>query len=131
VYPWLSPLQFGGFLLFPPKPRFFEFTQNRKGNIWIWEKPLFELVPYVEVTLVSKFHPIWCFIAQESKLKKSFGVDRTYPAILPDISSKTGHIRSNAGHVCWTVFSPMFIHCFGHILLTECPFDPILLPLAS
>jgi hypothetical protein len=27
-------------------------------------------------------------------------------------------------------FSPMFVHCFGRILLTECPFDPILLPLA-
>jgi hypothetical protein len=28
--------------------------------------PFWEPVPCVEVTLVSKFHPIWCPIAQES-----------------------------------------------------------------
>jgi hypothetical protein len=33
---------------------------------------------------------------------------------------------------CPTNFlSPLFIHVFGCILLTECPFDPIVLPLAS
>jgi hypothetical protein len=58
-------------------------------------------------------------------------VDRTYPAILPDISGETGHVRSKAGHARWTVFSPMFIHYFGRILLIECLFDHILLLLAS
>jgi hypothetical protein len=28
-------------------------------------------------------------------------------------------------------FTLKFVHYFGHILLTKCPFDPILLPLAS
>jgi hypothetical protein len=58
-------------------------------------------------------------------------VDWTYPVILPDISGETGHIQYKGGHVRWTVFSPMFVHCFRHILLTECPFDSILLLLAS
>jgi hypothetical protein len=58
--------------LFPPKPRFFEFIQNRKGNIWIWKKSHWELVPCIEVTLVSKFYPIWCLVAQESKLRRKF-----------------------------------------------------------
>jgi hypothetical protein len=116
-----------------PKPIFFEFIQNQKGNIWIWEKPLWELVPCVKVTLVSKFHPIWCLLAQESKLRRKFlggpdiypifldisGRDRTYPA-------ETGHIRSKVRHVCWTVFNPMFIHYFGNSLLARCPIDLIL-----
>jgi hypothetical protein len=49
-------------LPFSPKPRFFEFIQNRKGNLWIWEKPILKHVPYVEVTLVSKFYPIWYLV---------------------------------------------------------------------
>jgi hypothetical protein len=56
-----------GFLPFLPKPMFFNFIQNQKGNLWIWQKPHWELVPCVEVILVSKFHPIWCLVAQESK----------------------------------------------------------------
>jgi hypothetical protein len=28
-------------------------------------EPPLDLVPYVEMTLVSKFYPIWCLIAQE------------------------------------------------------------------
>jgi hypothetical protein len=33
------------------------------------KKTLFwKLVPFIEVTIVSKFHPIWCHIAQESSL---------------------------------------------------------------
>jgi hypothetical protein len=46
-----------------------------------------------------------------------------------NIFGEIGHIRSKAGHVRLTVFSPTFIHCFNHILLTECLFDLILLPL--
>jgi hypothetical protein len=70
-----------------PKPRFFEFIQNRKKNLWIWKKPHWKLVTYVEVTLVSKFHPFWCPVAQESKLERKFLGS-------PDISgSFTGYIR--------------------------------------
>jgi hypothetical protein len=44
-------------------------------------------------------------------------VDWTYPTVLSDIPTETGHIQSKAGHVRWTVFSPTFVHCFGHSLL--------------
>jgi hypothetical protein len=33
---------------------------------------MWELVSCIEVTLVSKFHPIWCLIAKESKLGTKF-----------------------------------------------------------
>jgi hypothetical protein len=36
------------------------------------KKYIWELVPCVEVTLMSKFHPIWCLVAQESKLRRKF-----------------------------------------------------------
>jgi hypothetical protein len=53
------------------------------------KKSFLELVSCVEVTLVSKFHLIWCLIAEESKLRRRFlGV--------PDISdSFFGYIRQN------------------------------------
>jgi hypothetical protein len=75
--------------MFPLKPRFFEFIQNRKGNLWIWGKPLLELIRCVEVTLVYNFHPIWFLVAQESKLRRIFLGG-------PDISGNfTGYIRWN------------------------------------
>jgi hypothetical protein len=77
------------------------------------------------VTLLSKFHPIWCLIAQESRLRRKFlGGPDIYPFfwIYP---AETGHIWSKAGHVSRTVFSPTFVHCFDHILLTGCPIDPV------
>jgi hypothetical protein len=75
--------------MFLPKPRFFEFIQNQKENLWIWEKAHWKLVTCVEVTIVSKFHLFWCPVAQESKLRTKF-LDR------PDIScSITGYIRRN------------------------------------
>jgi hypothetical protein len=52
-------------------------------------------------------------------------------AVFPDISIKIGHIQSQSGHVRRAVFSPICDHSFGRILLTECPFDLILLLLAS
>jgi hypothetical protein len=53
------------------------------------EKTFLELVPCVEVTLVSKFHPIYCLIAQESKLRRKFLSG-------PDISGNfTGYIWLN------------------------------------
>jgi hypothetical protein len=80
---------------------------------------------------VSEFHPIWCLIAQELKLRRKFlgGLDiyplfRIYPA-------EIRHIRFKVGHVHRTVFSPMFVYCFDHILLTGCPIDLILFPLHS
>jgi hypothetical protein len=94
-------------------------------------KPLLEPIPCVEVTFVSKFHPIWCLVAQESKLRRMFlgGSD------ISDSFSRYIHqnrtYQSRDGHVHWTVFGLTSIHCFSRILLTECPFDLILLPLAS
>jgi hypothetical protein len=55
-----------------------------------------------------------------------FLVDQTYPTILPNISTETGHIWSEARHVRWTFLAAMFDDCFAHILLTGCPIDPII-----
>jgi hypothetical protein len=86
---------------------------------------------------VSKFHPFWCPVAQESKLRRKFlcrpdisGSSTGYTRV-PDISAETGHIRSKAGHVRRGVSAVMFIHCFCHILLTGCPIDTIIFPLRS
>jgi hypothetical protein len=75
---------------------------------------------------VSKFHPIWCLIAQELKLRREFltGPD-IYPLFLLYIA-ETGHIWFKIGHVRQTVFSPTLVHYFGYILLIGCPIDPIL-----
>jgi hypothetical protein len=68
------------FIDFPPRsyshvlPRFYSRASSRTC---------------VEVTLVSMFHPFWCPVAQESKLRRKF-LGRT------DISSSiTGYIRRN------------------------------------
>jgi hypothetical protein len=57
---WISPGS--------PKTYFFEFIQNQKENFGFGKTLFWKLIPYVEVTLVSKFHPIWCPIAHESRL---------------------------------------------------------------
>jgi hypothetical protein len=88
-------------------------------------KPLWKLVPCVEVTLMSKFHPIWCLIAQESKLRRMFPARPDISGNLPDISAETRHIRSKARHVHWIFSAVTFDDRFGHILLTGCPIDPI------
>jgi hypothetical protein len=101
------------------------------GNLWIWEKILWELVPCVEVTLMSKFHPIWCLVPQESKLRrKFFGGPDIYPFfwIYP---VNTRHIRSNVRHVRRTTSAATFDDYFDCNLLIVCPIDHILLPLAS
>jgi hypothetical protein len=74
-------------LLVPPKHRFFSSSKIEREIFGFGKKPLWELVPCIEVTLVSKFHPIWCHVAQESKLSQKFLGG-------PDISgSFTGYIR--------------------------------------
>jgi hypothetical protein len=95
------------------------------------KKPRWELVPCVEVTLVSKLHPIWRLVAQESKLRRKFLGGLDIYSIFQIYPAETGHIRFKAGHVRRTVFSPMFVPCFGNILLTECPIDLILFALIS
>jgi hypothetical protein len=75
---------------------FFELIQNRKGNLEIWKKPLWKLIPCVEVTLVAKFYSILCLVAQESRLKRKgsvlnkncaqFWVDPTILSRFPDKS---------------------------------------------
>jgi hypothetical protein len=76
---------------------------------------------------VSKFHPFWSPVAQESKLRRKF-------LGMSDISSSiTGYIRRRykAGHVHRGVSAAIFVHCFGHILLTGCSIDLILVSLRS
>jgi hypothetical protein len=48
-----------------------------------------------------------------------------------DISVEIGHIWAQAEHVRQTFSAATFDDCVGHILLTECPIDPILFPLHS
>jgi hypothetical protein len=78
---------------------------------------------------LSQFHPIWCLMAQESKLRRKFlgGLD-IYP-LFQIYPAKAGLIRSMAGHVHRIVFTLTFVHCFGHILLTGYPIGHILFPL--
>jgi hypothetical protein len=52
----------------PPKPRFLSSSQIKKEIIRFGKNLFWELVPYVEVALVSKFHSIWITIVQESYL---------------------------------------------------------------
>jgi hypothetical protein len=47
----------------------------------------------------------------------------------PETSSWT--MSRNFGQCPTDSFSQTFVHYFGHILLTECPFDPIILSLDS
>jgi hypothetical protein len=78
---------------------------------------------------VSKFHPIWCLVTQESKLRIKFlGGPDIYPLfwIYP---ITTEEIRSKAGHVHRTMFSLTFVHCFDHMLLTGCLINHIIFPL--
>jgi hypothetical protein len=80
---------------------------------------------------VFKFHPIWCLVSQESRLRRKFLVGPDMYPLFWIYSAETGHILSNAGHVHQTVFHPTFDDCFERNLLTVSPIDPILLPLAS
>jgi hypothetical protein len=75
------------------------------------KKTLWELVSCVEVILVSKFHPIWYLITQESKLRRKFlGGPDIYPFfwICPP---ETGHIRSKdplnnfCNNIWWLLWS--------------------------
>jgi hypothetical protein len=95
-----------------------------------------KLVPYIEVTLVSKFPSILCLVAQESRLGRKcsvlnnncvqFWVDRTSPSQFPD---KYGPIPG--GLVRTGFFSSTFDNSFEDNLLTVSPIDHILLLLAS
>jgi hypothetical protein len=74
---------------------------------------------------VSKFHPFWCPVAQESKLRRKFLGRPDISGSITGYIRRTGHIWSKAGHVYRGVSAATFVHCFGHILLTGCLIDPI------
>jgi hypothetical protein len=107
------------------------------------KKPLWEHVPCVVVTLVSKFHFILCLVAQESRLGRKdsvlnknyaqFWVDRTSPSQFLDKSRTVpgGLVRFKGGLVRIEFFSSTNDYCFECNLLTISPSDFILLPLAS
>jgi hypothetical protein len=56
------------FLFVPQKPIFFSSSKIRREIIRFGKTLFWDLVPCVEVTLVSKLHLIWSAIAQESRL---------------------------------------------------------------
>jgi hypothetical protein len=88
VNSWLYPLRFLGFLLVPPKPRFFSSSKIGREIVEFEKKLFWELVLYIEVTLVSKFHLIYSTIAQESNLGRKgriLGETRVSRDLLPDI----------------------------------------------
>jgi hypothetical protein len=88
VNPWLYLLRFYRFLLVPLKRRFLSSSKIGR-KIFGFERNLFwKFVPCVEVTLVSKFHPIWYPIAQESSLERNgriLGENHIFIDLLPDI----------------------------------------------
>jgi hypothetical protein len=53
-----------------PKPMFLSSSKIRREIFGFRKKLFWELIPSVEVILVSKFHPIWCPITQESSLRR-------------------------------------------------------------
>jgi hypothetical protein len=57
----------------PPKARFLSSSKIRREIVGFGNDLFGELVPFVEVTLVSKFHPIWCSSSRIKFGKK--GVD--------------------------------------------------------
>jgi hypothetical protein len=96
-----------------------------------------------------KFHLIWCSIAQESRLRRMRRIlgENYFSRYLPADNIRSYQTISDLQFEFtetsnWTIsdstrkcpndsFSPTFIHCFGCILITECSFNLILLPLAS
>jgi hypothetical protein len=144
-----------------PKSRFFSSSQIRREIIEFAKPLYWELVTCVEVTLVSKFHLIWYPIAQESSLGRKGQIlvenrvsqrppTRQCPIwprqcltwvlrfqrppvrqclILPYNVRSYRIMYDSTGQYLTDSFSP--IYCFGRILLTECPFDLILILLAS
>jgi hypothetical protein len=93
------------------------------------KKLFWELVPCVKVTLVSKFHPIWCPIAQESMLGVKGQIlweKRVSRYLLLDKFQNSWTLSGPTPDIVRPrVFSPMFVHSFGHILLTGWRIDPI------
>jgi hypothetical protein len=83
---------------------------------------------------MSKFHSVLCLVAQESRCEKKgpvlikncvqFWADQTS---LGHFLDKSGTVPSELVRI--GVFSPTVVHCFGHILLSRCPIDPILFSL--
>jgi hypothetical protein len=58
LQPWSESMALApsiyGFLPFPPRPKFFEFIQNRKRNLWIWKKTYFRTCVHVSSNLVPR-----------------------------------------------------------------------------
>jgi hypothetical protein len=105
----------------------FEFIQNEKENLWIWENLILGTCllcwrdPCVPVSsdLVSYIPRI--------KFRKK-GAEFGRKIVFLRTSNRT---MSEIPRQCPTdSFCPTFVHCFGRILLIECPFDPILFPIA-
>jgi hypothetical protein len=63
-----SPFDFTDFSKFPQNLSFLVHPKSEGKSLDLGENLFWQLVPCVEVTLMSKFHPIWCSIAQESSL---------------------------------------------------------------
>jgi hypothetical protein len=76
---WISPHS--------PKLRFLSSSKIGRKIVGFGKNLFWELVPCVEVTLVSNFYPIWCHIAQESSLGRKgqiLGENHVFRDLLSD-----------------------------------------------
>jgi hypothetical protein len=81
---------------------------------------------------MSKFHPIWSTIAQESNLgrkERILGENHVFQRPTGPFSFELQ--KPPVGQCPTETFSPMFFHGSSHILLTGYPIDHILFPLHS
>jgi hypothetical protein len=132
----------------PLKLRFLSSSKIERKIFGFGKNLFWKLVLCVEVTLVSKFYPVWWSITQKSSLGwrgrilEEIVFPETSQPTMSDLTQTMSDLQfefsgtsqrkmSNLTEQCLSdSFSLMFIHCFDRILLTECPFDSILFLLA-
>jgi hypothetical protein len=83
---------------------------------------------------MSKFYSVLFLVTQESRFRKKSSVLIKNCAQFWAYRTSPGHFLDKSGIVpselVWIgFFSPMVVHCFGHILVSGCPIDPILFSL--
>jgi hypothetical protein len=66
-----SPFDFTDFSSFPQNLGFLVHPKSEGKSLHLGKTLFWEFVPFVEMTLVSKFHLIWCPITQESRLGRN------------------------------------------------------------
>jgi hypothetical protein len=89
VNAWLWPLDLADFSHFPQNLGSSSLSKIEREIFGFEKKTIWELIPCVEMTLMSNFHSILCLVAQESRLGRKclvltqncaqFYADRTSP----------------------------------------------------